>query len=59
MSKQIDIKEVMKDIYFMFIEARFNYNQVVKALIDSYKISRKKAESYVDTWLAIESSLRG
>lgn len=58
MTKQIDIKEVMRDIYFMFIEANFNRNQAVKALIDSYKISRKKAESYVDTWLAIESSLR-
>lgn len=59
MAKQeIDIKEVMKDIYFMFIEAKFNRNQAVKALVESYKISRKKAESYVDTWLAIESSLR-
>ena len=56
---KIDIKEVMKDIYFMIIEARFNRNQAVKGLIDSYKISRKKAESYVDTWIAIESSLRG
>lgn len=56
--KQIDIKEVMKDIYFMIIEAKFNRNQAVKALMDSYKISRKKAESYVDTWIGVESSLR-
>lgn len=58
MTKQIDTKEVMRDIYFMFIEANFNRTQAVKALIDSYNISCKKAESYVDTWLAIESSLR-
>ncbi len=50
MTKQIDIKELIKDIQFM-LEAKYNKEQIIKCLIHDYKITREKAMAYFISYI--------